>query len=174
MRDLWSTAGIAYDSVVIDRSPMKKISKLQTLSLIVLGGFLFALGFDHACATYLEIPLYPHCTFLYRPELALNDLLGLMASNRNLDPFHNTFRTYGVNYPPFTYLLMLPFTNVLAWPWAAVFYITCTATGILAFVAWACRTGREDDPARLGWIAALVIGAASYPFLFAMDRLNAE
>lgn len=143
-------------------SSLSRDQKIDLIALIVLVGFGASVVYHYVLGAYLGMG-YPFNTFLFKPADRFGDLLifsGMLTSV----PIDRM-----MNYPPFTYLVIYPF-SVLP-KWLALGLLLLLFAGCFLYVvarnlkqAGALSTARN----------VFILGLLSYPFLYTVDRANIE
>ena len=147
-----------------------KPQKIRLCGAIILLGFILSIGFHYFEGAILQRP-YPWNTFLFRPDDSMADWLGAFTFVSKFNPFHTLYRGQGNNYPPFGYLISNPFA-LFGFAWGRIVF---AVTFVVAWL-WFCAKHVVDSTQTRGhqiW-TLLIFGLMPYPFLFALDRLNAE
>ncbi|MBM3313126.1 DUF2029 domain-containing protein [candidate division WOR-3 bacterium] len=141
---------------------MERQERISTVGVVVATGFVVA-ALYHLLQDWAGNRGYPFNTFLFRPEARFSDLLIFQGVLAQADP-RGLF-----NYPPFTYLVLYPF-SVMNPNLALGLFLS----GFLGLFLWfsirELGTGQFLPSARNVVSVVLV----SYPLLFALDRANLE
>lgn len=149
---------------------MSKAQKLKIIAGIVFVGFCFSTFIHYLQYTFFK-QVWPFNTYLYTPDDVWADFFGLHAMNVNMDPFHQTFRGFGNNYPPFAYLAISVFTQLGKLNGAisySVFFVS-----FYSFFVW--RYFRDFNRSEGStFLYTAIVAFLSYPLHFAFDRLNLE
>jgi len=141
----------------------RRIELNYIVSLVVIGlafsilfhfikGFVFDLG-------------YPHNTFLFKPVDRYHDFTNIYKATAGLAPFKAAVSVY----PPFAYLVMLPFTLI-----NRNIALVVMLSGFTLFVwQYVRRTvcGIDMDG---HYLKTITLAFLTYPFLFVFDRANLE
>ncbi len=154
-------------------SPFKKLASLTSL---IVAAFVIAVMY-HAYMGYLGLG-YPFNTYLFDPADRWYDFFGTVEFNMYWDPFHNTFRGFRANYPPFSYAVLAPFTNFFNDYGVYVYAGTASALIFVFFMVVGREVAKVSYANKrnsiLCVLMAMALCLASYPFQFALDRMNAE
>ena len=159
---------------------MTPARRVDILTLVVLAGFVLAVGLAYWQGYYLAKP-YPYDTFLFNPgdKFAADapgvgvhffgDWYGTWRQTRAGSPYVSAGLPYPSNYFPFTHLMFKP----LSWFGYAASTVLLLGVSWLLLLWAVWRSTPIEDRVRRA-IAVLVIGVLSYPVLFAIDRGNVE
>jgi Glycosyltransferase family 87 len=144
--------------------PARTAVMARLLTYLVVLGLIAAAAWVYRSGYYAGRP-FPRNTFLFSPGDHYADLFNLLAPVEHGDPYSLPF----ASYPPFSYVMIYPFTWV-SHDGAIALYIGVLVAGLGAFL-W-----RELDvlPGVDRFGCVVLLGAASYPFLFMVDRANFE
>ena len=147
-----------------------------TTYVVVLGvvaGFYWAYR-----QAYYSGAAFPYNTFLFEPENRFHDLRGFFGPLDANDPyavraiclpFERFGSLCGSAYPPFSFIVMEPF-SWLGDTWSVVALTVLVIAGLGAFMAWELDFVPLIDRSA----AVVVVTVVTYPFLFAFDRANIE
>lgn len=142
--------------------PLARPDRINLIGFIAIAGFVAAVAYHVIQGAYLGRG-YPFSTFLFRPLARFSDLLIFQGVLSNPD----LGRLF--NYPPFTYLVIYPF-SVISRNLALFLFLSGFIGLFLFFSVRNLRTDSGFDTAR----NVLAFSFMSYPFLFALDRANFE
>lgn len=139
--------------------------ELNYMVVLIVVGLSVSVVFHFIKAFVLNLNFYPHNTFLFIPAGRFHDFTDIYMATAGLDPFKFAVSVY----PPFTYLVMLPFTMFKR---DLAFVLMLAGFTVFAW-RYVYRTVAEIDydGRYLKTIAFLFM---SYPFLFIFDRANLE
>jgi len=73
---------------------MNKLQKIDTISIIIIAGFSFAVFYHYILGTYLGLT-YPYDTFLFRPDDKFMDFFNMLVSPYRDGKFHNVQFPFG-------------------------------------------------------------------------------
>jgi hypothetical protein len=146
----------------IPSGPLSRAQKINLIALIVLVGFGASVVYHYVLGTYLGLG-WPFNTFLFNPAHKFADLL-IFSGKLSSVPIGRM-----MNYPPFTYLVIYPF-SVLPKGLALSLFLTLFAGSFLYVVAKNLKSAGTLATVR----NTVAIGLLSYPFLFTVDRANIE
>ena len=142
------------------------------MSLIIIIGFALAVFYHYYLGAYIGLG-YPQNTFLFKPEDHFND-------------FRNALRCidHSLGGPPGDPQMRDPMWK-LGWPFITLVHYPFLPMGLRwgtllwlglfvgVFLAW-CFANLRGSSAAATWRNAFVFSFLTYPFLFALDRANAE
>jgi len=138
---------------------------LNYMVFIIVAGLVFSVLFHLAQAFVFNLNSYPYNTFLFDQAYRFTDFNTIYTATAGLDPFKAAVSVY----PPFTYLVMFPFTKL-----SMNVALGLMLAGFTLFLLWyVYRTVSGIDPER-GYMKTGVLALLSYPFLFTFDRANME
>jgi len=164
---------------------MSRIQRIQSVSLVVLAGFLLAGIQIYVAANYLELD-YPYTTYLFRPAHKFWDFFIPYAIARDPYPAPGQLPHYtpgieiggtamtaanvsGPAYFPVAYRIISLFTLLPPIPALALFLIF----SILTFLILAQKHFQTANKLQTAQ-NVLVLTLMSYPILFLLDRGNFE
>lgn len=139
--------------------------ELELLVSAVLAGLLASVAFHAAKAFIFGLNVYPHNTFLFTPLDRFNDFINIYKASRKLAPFSSAVSVY----PPFAYVVMLPFTLV-----GKKIALSAMLAAFTLFVYRYMREAAGEAAPGFGRLKLVGLAFLSYPFLFVFDRANIE
>jgi hypothetical protein len=142
--------------------PLDRDQKINLIALIVLVGFGASVAYHYVLGAYLGMD-YPYSTFLSRPPARFLDLL-IFSGKLSSVPSNGM-----MNYPPFTYLVIYPFSVLPKWLALGLFLVAFAG----CFLYVAARNLRQASALATAR-NVVILGLLSYPFLFTADRANLE
>jgi hypothetical protein len=139
--------------------------KLTVLLVVYALGHLIAGIYYYWNAVYLGRP-YPYNSYLNLPIARFTDYDNMILMCQNLDPYHDFSRS---SYPPFANFLFYLFST-LSLRYGFFIYILAP----VVFVRWAVNRITGNVPVLYRALAIIFLVIFSYPYLFTLDRGNAE
>lgn len=140
---------------------MNKLQKIDTISIIIIAGFSFAVFYHYILGTYLGLT-YPYDTFLFRPDDKFMDFFNMLVSPYRDGKFHN------VQFP-FGQRLAQSFTIFPHNIGLAVFF-TIFVSFFLCVNYSNLKISIKEQTIKNVFIFSFL----TYPFLFVVDRANIE
>lgn len=142
---------------------MDKLSKISTLSSIILVGFTTAVMLHYIMGSYLNLP-FPFNTFLFSPNMHFSDFW-VMVPREKLAPFFG-------NYFPLASILLTPFLVIKNKLIAYLIF----AAGFVAFLLWMnIKTFKCENLTKAeNFRNIFIISVLSYPILYILDRGNVD
>ena len=140
---------------------MNKLQKIDTISIIIIAGFSFAVFYHYILGTYLGLT-YPYDTFLFRPDDKFMDFFNMLVSPYRDGKFHN------VQFP-FGQRLAQSFTIFPPNIGLAVFF-----TIFVSFFLCVNYSNLKISIKEQTIKNVFVFSFLTYPFLFVVDRANIE
>ena len=140
---------------------MNKVQKIDTISLIIIAGFSFAVFYHYILGTYLGLT-YPYDTFLFRPSDKFMDFFNMLVSPYRDGKFHN------VQFP-FGQRLAQSFTIFPPNIGLTVFF-----TIFFSFFLYVNYSNLKISIKEQTIKNVFVFSFLTYPFLFVVDRANIE
>ena len=139
--------------------------ELNCMVIFIIAGLFSSILFHLIQAVVFNLNFYPHNTFLFVPADRFHDFTNIYEATVGLNPFKSAVSVY----PPFAYLVMLPFT-VFKLNMALALMLVGFTIFMLQYVY---RTVSEID-SQHRYFNTIVLALATYPFLFVFDRANIE
>ncbi len=140
---------------------MNKVQKIDTICLIIITGFSFAVFYHYILGTYLGLT-YPYDTFLFRPNDKFMDFFNMLVSPYRDGKFHNVQFPFGQRlaqsftiFPPNIGLAIF-FTIFIGF----FLYVNCSNL----------KTSIKEQTIKNVFVFSLM----TYPFLMVVDRANIE
>ena len=140
---------------------MNKLQKIDTISIIIIAGFSFAVFYHYILGTYLGLT-YPYDTFLFRPDDKFMDFFNMLVSPYRDGKFHN------VQFP-FGQRLAQSFTIFPPNIGLAVFFAI-----FVSFFLYVNYSNLKISIKEQTIKNVFVFSFLTYPFLFVVDRANIE
>ncbi|MBN1470797.1 MAG: DUF2029 domain-containing protein [Syntrophaceae bacterium] len=140
---------------------MNKVQKIDTICLIIITGFSFAVFYHYILGTYLGLT-YPYDTFLFRPSDKFMDFFNMLVSPYRDGKFHN------VQFP-FGQRLAQSFTIFPPNIGLTVFF-----TIFFSFFLYVNYSNLKTSIKEQTIKNVFVFSFLTYPFLFVVDRANIE
>jgi hypothetical protein len=148
--------------------------RISIITSILLIGFILAVIFHYALASYFNLNSYPYNTFIFWQVDAFNDFYRLVYDLcGNLNPYFELNGLYS-QYFPLSFLVSYPFSLI---PTKQASYILFSLLFIICFILFnyinikaANKEGSLVDVVKNLFIFSFL----SYPFLFCLDRGNLE
>lgn len=148
-------------------SAQTKAGFVRTVAVIVLGGLLFSYIVHFYLYPAIGLDKYPYSTFLGLESLIYSDGIETCHRSRHEDPY-----SIWTIYFPGALMFLNPFCQ-LAWRTGELesLFIMMVLANLACVLAVSART---FDQARSDLIFWMLFYAASYPFLYAVNRANVE
>ena len=147
---------------------MERHTKIKLLSTIIVIGFAIASFYHYIMGAYLGNQ-FPLNTFLFGPNDKFNDFWNMVRFIRELNPYRSDIYIFGIYYP-LGELFFFPFTLFKSRDLALLVFLSIFLVCWLFFITKNfSQTNRLDN-----FRDIFVISFMSYPFLFTIDRANAE
>jgi len=140
---------------------MNKLQKIDTISIIIIAGFSFAVFYHYILGTYLGLT-YPYDTFLFRPDDKFMDFFNMLVSPYRDGKFHN------VQFP-FGQRLAQSFTIFPPNIGLAVFFAI-----FVSFFLYVNYSNLKISIKEQTIKNVFVFSFLTYPFLFVVDIANIE
>lgn len=140
---------------------MNKLQKIDTIAIIIIAGFSFAVFYHYVLGTYLSLS-YPYNTFLFRPNDKFMDFFNLLKS-----PYTNG-KLVCVQFP-FGQRLAQSFTIFSPNVGFVVFM-----TILFSFFMYVNYSNLHTSIKEQTIKNVFVFSFLTYPFLFVVDRANIE
>lgn len=146
---------------------MEKSQKITLLATIVIAGFALAVIFHYALGFYADLK-YPFNTFLFEPNNAFGDFIGMMPLAKSLAPFQEA--NLWVNYFPLAYILLFPF-SLIKNPLVAYLIFLSIFWAYWLFMNIKSFKCENLSPA-LNFQNLFILTFLTYPYLVLLDRGN--
>lgn len=140
---------------------MKKLQKIDIISIIIIAGFSLAVFYHYILGTYLGLS-YPYNTFLFRPDDKFMDFFNLSAK-----PYVNG-QLFLIQFP-FGQRLAQSFTIFPPKIGLVVFF-----TVFISFFLYVNYSNLKTSIKEQTIKNVFVFSFLTYPFLFVVDRANIE
>lgn len=140
---------------------MDKVQKIDTVSLIIIAGFSFAVFYHYILGTYLGLT-YPYDTFLFRPNDKFMDFFNMLVSPYRDGKFHNVQFPFGQRLAQ-SFTIFPP--NIGVTVFLTIFF------SFFLYVNYSnLKTSIKEQTIK----NVFVFSFLTYPFLFVVDRANIE
>ncbi len=146
---------------------MDKSQKITLLATIVIVGFALAVVSHYVLGAYAGSQ-YPFNTFLFEPNNAFGDFVGMMPLIKNFAPFQEA--NLWVNYFPLAYIFLFPFSLIknplIAYLiFLSVFWCYWFFMNVKSFKC-------ENLSPTLNFQNLFILSFLTYPYLVLLDRGN--
>jgi hypothetical protein len=147
----------------MQRIDMSRVSKIYILSLIILVGLGFSIGYHYYYGIIRGLP-YPYTTYLFLPKYRFSDYYNVIWDSHTLNPY---IEYKSAQYP---FLVILGYLLSLIPGQSYIVYLLLVIYLFLLFGIINLR----DQPWYKNAASIIVITLLTYPFLFSLDRGNFE
>jgi len=140
---------------------MNKLQKIDTISIIIIAGFSFAVFYHYILGTYLGLT-YPYDTFLFRPDDKFMDFFNMLVSPYRDGKFHNVQFPFGQRLAQ-SFTIFPPNIGLAVFFTIFVSFFLCVNYSNL-------KISIKEQTIKNVFIFSFL----TYPFLFVVDRANIE